>query len=142
MSRSEIRIFIRTKGFVNLFQPEPHNEIPQASSAHDNLYDFVSQQTEAMHAIMWLMSDRSIPRSFSMMEGFGVHTFRLINDRNESRFVKFHWKPLLGVHSLVWDEAQKLAGKNADYHRQEMWEDIEDGNFLEWELGIQVTFAS
>jgi catalase len=88
--------------------------------------------------MMWLMSDRAIPRSYAMMEGFGVHTFRLINDQGVSRFVKFHWKPKLGVHSLVWDEAQKLQGKNSDFNRQEMWESIERGDYPEWELGLQI----
>ncbi|XP_055328153.1 catalase HPII-like [Paramacrobiotus metropolitanus] len=129
---------IKFPDFVHSVKPEPHNEIPQASSAHDNLWDFVGQQPETMHAIMWLMSDRAIPRSLSMMEGFGVHTFRLINADGVSRFVKFHWKPKLGVHSLVWDEAQKLAGKDSDFNRRELWEDIEAGNFPEWELGLQV----
>jgi catalase len=93
---------------------------------------------ESMHMIMWAMSDRAIPRSFRMMEGFGVHTFRLINERGESRFVKFHWKPLLGVHSVTWDEAQKISGKDPDFHRRDLWEAIEDGAFPEWELGLQI----
>ncbi|OQV22176.1 Catalase HPII [Hypsibius exemplaris] len=129
---------IKFPDFVHSVKPEPHNEMPQASSAHDNLYDFVTQQTETTHMMMWLMSDRAIPRSYSTMEGFGIHTFRLINAQGRSRFVKFHWKPKLGVHSLVWDENQKLAGKNSDFHRQQMWESIEAGNYLEWELGLQI----
>ncbi|MBO9657696.1 MAG: catalase, partial [Chitinophagaceae bacterium] len=90
------------------------------------------------HMIMWLMSDRAIPRSYRMMEGFGVHTFRLINDKDESHFVKFHWKPLLGVHSVAWDEAQKISGKDPDFHRRDLWEAIENGHFPEWELGVQI----
>ena len=88
--------------------------------------------------VMWLMSDRAIPRSFRMMEGFGVHTFRFVNDRNKSRFVKFHWKPLLGLHSVVWDEAQKISGMDPDFHRRDLWEAIETGRFPQWELGVQV----
>ncbi|XP_055336647.1 catalase HPII-like [Paramacrobiotus metropolitanus] len=124
--------------FVHAVKPEPHWEIPQAASAHDNLWDFVTQQTETLHTIMWLMSDRGIPRSYSTMEGFGVHTFRLVNEEGVSRFVKFHWKPVLGVHSLVWDEATKITGADPDFNRRELWESIEAGHYPEWELGIQV----
>lgn len=88
--------------------------------------------------MMWAMSDRAIPRSYRMMEGFGVHTFRFVNDKGEGRFIKFHWKPKLGVHSLVWDEAQLLAGKNPDFHRQDLYEAIENGDYPEWELGVQM----
>ncbi len=123
---------------VHAVKPEPHNEIPQASSAHDTLWDFVSLTLESSHMMMWLMSDRALPRSFSMMEGFGVHTFRFINARGESRYVKFHWKPLLGANSLVWDEAQKIMGKDADFNRRDMYESIEQGRPLEWELGVQM----
>ncbi len=123
---------------VHAVKPEPHNEIPQAASAHDTFWDFISLMPESMHMIMWLMSDRAIPRSYRMMEGFGVHTFRLINDRGESSFVKFHWKPKLGTHAVVWDEAQKISGKNPDFHREDLWEAIEMGHFPEWELGVQV----
>ena len=123
---------------VHAVKPEPHNEIPQAASAHDTFWDFISLMPESMHMIMWVMSDRAIPRSYRMMEGFGVHTFRMINDKNESHFVKFHWKPKLGTHAVVWDEAQKISGKNADFHRQDLWEAIEQGNFPEWELGVQI----
>lgn len=119
-------------------KPEPHNEIPQASSAHDTFWDFISLMPESMHMIMWLMSDRAIPRSYRMMEGFGVNTFRLINAEEESCFVKFHWKPKLGTHAVTWDEAQKISGKNPDFHRQDLWEAIDMGNFPEWELGIQI----
>jgi catalase len=128
---------IKFPDLIHAVKPEPNNEIPQAASAHDTFYDFISLTPESMHMMMWVMSDRSLPRSFGMMEGFGVHTFRLVNAERKSTFVKFHWKPVLGVHSLVWDEAQQIAGKDADFHRREMWDSIEQGNFLEWELGIQ-----
>lgn len=123
---------------VHAVKPEPHNEIPQASSAHDTFWDFISLMPESMHMIMWTMSDRAIPRSYRMIEGFGVHTFRFINEQNESHFVKIHWKPKLGTHALAWDEAQKLSGKNPDFHREDLWEAIECGNFPEWEMGVQV----
>ncbi|MGO4771811.1 catalase [Flavobacterium sp. W22_SRS_FK3] len=123
---------------IHAVKPEPHNEIPQAASAHDTFWDFISLMPESMHMIMWAMSDRAIPRSYRMMEGFGVHTFRLINEAGESSFVKFHWKPKLGTHAVVWDEALKISGKNSDFHRQDLWEAIEAGNFPEWELGIQI----
>ncbi len=128
---------IKFPDLIHAVKPEPHNEIPQAQSAHDTFYDFISLTPESMHMIMWIMSDRAIPRSFNLMEGFGVHTFRLVNAQGKSTYVKFHWKPILGVHSLVWDEAQKIAGKDPDFHRRSMWEAINDGNFYEWELGIQ-----
>ncbi|HSD08939.1 catalase [Flavobacterium sp.] len=123
---------------VHAVKPEPHHEMPQAASAHDTFWDFISLMPESMHMIMWVMSDRAIPRSYRMMEGFGVHTFRFINKNNESHFVKFHWKPKLGTHAVVWDEAQKISGKNSDFHRQDLWEAIESGNFPEWELGVQI----
>jgi catalase len=123
---------------VHAVKPEPHNEIPQAASAHDTFWDFISLMPESMHMIMWTMSDRAIPRSYRMMEGFGVHTFRFINEQNESHFVKIHWKPKLGTHALVWDEAQKLSGKNPDFHREDLWEAIDCGNFPEWEMGVQI----
>lgn len=123
---------------VHAIKPEPHNEIPQATAAHDTFWDFISLMPESMHMIMWAMSDRAIPRSYRMMEGFGVHTFRLVNSEGVSHFVKFHWKPKLGTHAVVWDEAQKISGKNPDFHRQDLWEAIEMGHFPEWELGIQV----
>ena len=128
---------IKFPDLIHAAKPEPHNEIPQAQTAHDTFWDFISLTPESMHMIMWIMSDRALPRSFAMMEGFGVHTFRLVNAEGKSTFVKFHWKPLLGVHSLVWDEAQKIAGKDPDFHRRNMWESIEQGNPFEWELGIQ-----
>lgn len=123
---------------IHAVKPEPHNEIPQAASAHDTFWDFISLMPESMHMIMWAMSDRAIPRSLRMMEGFGVHTFRFINKNNESHFVKFHWKPKLGTHAVVWDEAQKISGKNSDFHKQDLWEAIEAGQFPEWELGVQL----
>ncbi|HEV8052718.1 MAG TPA: catalase, partial [Parachlamydiaceae bacterium] len=123
---------------IHAVKPEPHNEIPQAASAHNTFWDFISLMPESMHMIMWVMSDRAIPRSLRMMEGFGVHTFRFINDEGKSSFVKFHWKPLLGVHSVVWDEAQKISGKNSDFHRQDLFEAIENGAFPEWEFGVQI----
>ena len=123
---------------IHAVKPEPHNEMPQAASAHDTFWDFISLMPESMHMIMWVMSDRAIPRSLRMMEGFGIHTFRLVNAKGKSRFVKFHWKPLLGMHSVVWDEAQKISGKDADFHRRDLWDAIDNGDFPEWELGIQV----
>jgi catalase len=123
---------------VHAIKPEPHNEMPQAAAAHDTFWDFISLMPESMHMIMWVLSDRAIPKSYRMMEGFGVHTFRFINEQGTSRFVKFHWKPLLGVHSLVWDEAQKIAGKNPDFNREDLWESIEKGHYPEFELGVQI----
>jgi len=129
---------IKFPDLVHAIKPEPHNEIPQASAAHDNFWDFISLMPESMHMIMWVLSDRALPRSYAEMEGFGVHTFRLINQFNESRFVKFHWKPKAGVHSIAWDEAQNISGKDPDFHRRDLWESIEAGNFPEWELGLQI----
>ena len=129
---------IKFPDLVHAVKPEPHNEIPQAASAHDTFWDFISLMPESTHMIMWLMSDRAIPRSLRMMEGFGVHTFRFINEKNEACFVKFHWKPLLGIHSVAWDEAQQISGKDPDFHRRDLWEAIENGAFPEWELGVQI----
>ena len=123
---------------VHAVKPEPNKEIPQAASAHDTFYDFVSHATETLHNQIWAMSDRAIPRSFRMMEGFGIHTFRLINEKGESHFVKFHWKPKLGVHSVTWDEAVKISGADSDFHRRDLWDAIEAGQFPEWEFGIQI----
>lgn len=123
---------------VHAVKPEPDNEIPQAASAHDTFWDFISLMPEAMHNIMWLMSDRAIPRTLRAMEGFGIHTFRFINDEGKSHFVKFHWKPLQGVLGLAWDEAQRLAGKDTDFHRRDLWDAIENGMYPEWELGVQI----
>ncbi|KZR57698.1 catalase [Pseudobacillus badius] len=129
---------IKFPDLVHSFKPEPHNEIPQASTAHDTFWDFVANNTESAHMVMWAMSDRAIPRSYRMMEGFGVHTFRFVNEQGKARFVKFHWKPVLGVHSFVWDEAQKLAGRDPDFHRRDLWEAIEMGDYPEFELGVQM----
>jgi catalase len=123
---------------VHAIKPEPHHEMPQAASAHDTFWDFASLMPETTHMLMWIMSDRAIPRSLRMMEGFGVHSFRFVNARGESHFVKFHWKPKLGIHGLAWDEAQKIAGKDPDFHRRDLWEAIERGDFPEWELGVQM----
>ncbi len=123
---------------VHAVKPEPHNEIPQAASAHDTFWDFISLMPESMHMIMWAMSDRAIPRSYRMMEGFGVHTFRFINSEGKSTFVKFHLKPKLGTHAVVWDEALKISGNDPDFHRRDLWENIENGNFPEWEFGVQL----
>ena len=123
---------------VHVLKPEPHNEMPQASTAHDTFWDFVANNQESAHMVMWTMSDRAIPRSFRMMEGFGVHTFRFINAEGIAHFVKFHWKPILGAHSLVWDEAQKINGKDPDFHRRDLFDAIENGDFVEYELGVQL----
>ncbi|KMK77531.1 catalase [Alkalihalobacillus pseudalcaliphilus] len=123
---------------IHAVKPEPHNEIPQAASAHDTFWDFVANNQETAHMVMWTMSDRAIPRSYRMMEGFGVHTFRFINEEGEAHFVKFHWKPKLGIHSVVWDEAQKINGKDPDFHRADLYESIESGNYPEYELGVQI----
>lgn len=129
---------IKFPDFVHALKPEPHTEIPQGASAHDTFWDFIGQNPESAHMVMWAMSDRAIPRSLRMMEGFGVHTFRLVNAQGKAHFVKFHWKPVLGMHSLVWDEAQRIAGKNPDFHRQDLYEAIEKGDYPEWELGVQL----
>ncbi|WP_296949422.1 catalase [uncultured Massilia sp.] len=123
---------------IHAVKPEPHNEIPQASSAHDTFYDFAGLSPETFHMLMWVTSDRAIPRSYRTMQGFGVHTFRLVNAQGASHFCKFHWTPLQGTHSLVWDEAARLAGADPDFHRRDLWEAIEAGQFPEWELGLQV----
>jgi catalase len=123
---------------IHAVKPEPNNAIPQAASAHDTFWDFVSLMPESTHMLLWVMSDRAIPRSLRMMQGFGVHTFRLVNDQGDSVFCKFHWKPMLGTHSLVWDEAVKIAGADADFHRRDLWEAIESGHYPEWELGLQI----
>ena len=123
---------------IHAVKPEPHNEVPQAASAHDTFWDFVSLMPETMHMVMWLMSDRAIPRSYRMMEGFGVHTFRLVNAEGRSTLCKFHWKPVLGAHSVVWDEAQKISGKDPDFHRRDLWEAIACGQPAEYELGLQL----
>ncbi|MFI7551497.1 catalase [Micromonospora sediminimaris] len=129
---------IKFPDIIHAGKPHPDREIPQAQSAHDTFWDFVSLHTEAQHHTMWNMSDRGIPRSYRTMEGFGVHTFRLVNAAGETVLAKFHWKPKLGVHSLVWEEAQLLGGMDPDFHRRDLYDAIEAGAFPEWELGLQV----
>jgi catalase len=129
---------IKFPDIIHAAKPQPDREIPQAQSAHDTFWYFVSLHTEATHHVMWNMSDRGIPRSYRTMEGFGVHTFRLVNDGGEASLVKFHWKPVAGVHSLVWEEAQIAAGVDPDFHRRDLADGIEAGAYPEWELGIQV----
>lgn len=129
---------IKFPDFIHAVKPEPNNEIPQAASAHDTFYDFVSLSPETLHMLMWVMSDRAIPRSYRMIEGFGIHTFRLINAAGKSRFVKFHWKPLLGMHSVCWDEALKINGCDPDFHRRDLWDTIDGGGVAEWEFGVQI----
>ena len=133
---------IKFPDLVHAVKPEPDHEMPQAASAHDTFWDFVSLMPESMHMVMWVMSDRALPRSFRMMEGFGVHTFRFVDEAGASRFVKFHWKPLLGTHAVAWDEAQKISGKDPDFLRRDLWEAIEQGNYPEWELGVQIVDES
>lgn len=123
---------------VHAANPEADNQAPHVSSAHNRFWDVISLNPESLHKVMWTMSDRALPRSFAMMEGFGVHTFRFVNTQGKSYWVKFHWKPVLGVHSLVWDEAVKLAAKDADFHLRHLWELIDQGHFPEWELGVQI----
>lgn len=122
---------------IHAVKPEPHNGMPQAGSAHDTFWDFISLMPESTHTLMWAMSDRAIPRSLRMMEGFGVHTYRLVNQQGVSHFVKFHLKPKLGTHNLVWDEAVKIQGADSDYHRKDLWDAIESGEYPEWEFGFQ-----
>ncbi|MFP3591483.1 catalase [Chryseobacterium sp. SIMBA_038] len=129
---------IKFPDLVHAVKPEPDNEIPQAASAHNTFWDFISLMPESTHMIMWLMSDRAIPRSFRMMEGFGVHSFKFINEQGDVHFVKFHFKPRLGVHSVAWPEAQKISGNDPDFHRRDLWEAIENGAFPEWDFGVQV----
>lgn len=129
---------IKFPDLVHSFKPEPKNEIPQATNAHNTFWDFHSNNTEAAHHAMWAMSPRGVPRSFRMIEGFGVHTFRFINEEGKATFVKLHWKPKLGVHGLEWEEAQMIAGNDPDFNRKDLYEAIEDGDYPEWELGIQI----
>ena len=123
---------------VHAAKPEPHFAMPQAASAHDTFWDFASLMPEITHMLMWAMSDRAIPRSYRTMQGFGVHTYRLVNEAGESHFVKFHWSPTAGTHSLVWDEAVKISGADPDFHRRDLWEAIEAGAYPEYELGLQI----
>ncbi|ACI54759.1 Catalase [Rhizobium leguminosarum bv. trifolii WSM2304] len=129
---------IKFPDLVHSVKPEPDRQFPQAQSAHDNFWDFISLTPESMHMIMWVMSDRAIPRSFRFMEGFGVHTFRFVNAADESTFVKFHWKPKLGLQSVAWNEAVKINGADPDFHRRDLWQSIQSGNFPEWELCVQL----
>ena len=129
---------IKFPDIIHSVKPEPDKEFPQAQSAHDNFWDFISLTPEAMHMVMWQMSDRAIPRSFRFMQGFGVHTFRLVNAKGESQFVKFHWKPKLGLQSVLWNEAVKINGADPDFHRRDLWNAIQSGAYPEWELCLQV----
>lgn len=129
---------IKFPDFVHAVKPEPHNEIPQGQSAHDTFWDYISLQPETLHNVMWAMSDRGIPRSYRMMEGFGIHTYKMINDEGKCHFVRFHWKPVYGTASLIWDEAQLITGRDPDFHRRELWESIEAGDYPEYELGLQI----
>ncbi len=129
---------IKFPDLIHAAKPAPDRGFPQAQTAHDNFWDFVSLSPESMHMIMWIMSDRTIPRSFRFMEGFGVHTFRLVNAEGKSHFVKFHWKPKLGLQSVIWNEALKVNGADPDFHRRDMWDSIDAGDFPQWDLGIQV----
>ena len=129
---------IKFPDLVHAAKPEPHFGMPQAASAHDTFWDFVSLMPESAHMLLWVMSDRGLPRSYRMMQGFGVHTFRLVNAEGVSSFVKFHWRPVAGTHSLDWDEAVKISGTDPDFHRRDLWEAIESGHFPEWELSFQL----
>ncbi len=129
---------IKFPDLIHAAKQEPDRGFPQAQTAHDNFWDFISLTPESIHMAMWIMSDRAIPRSFRFMEGFGVHTFRLVNARGKSTFVKFHWRPKLGMQSVVWNEAVKINGADPDFHRRDLWHAIKSGAFPEWELGLQL----
>jgi len=129
---------IKFPDIIHAAKQEPDRGFPQAQTAHDNFWDFVSLMPESTHMLMWIMSDRAIPRSFRFMEGFGVHTFRLVNAEGRSMFVKFHWKPRLRLQSVVWNEAMKINGADPDFHRRDLWDAITKGEFPEWELGLQL----
>jgi catalase len=129
---------IKFPDLIHAAKAEPDRDFPQAQTAHDNFWDFISLMPESMHMVMWIMSDRTIPRSFRFMEGFGVHTYRLVNAKGKSTFVKFHWKPKLGLQSVMWDEAVKINGADPDFHRRDLWNAIQSGNYPEWELGLQL----
>jgi catalase len=129
---------IKFPDLVHSVKQEPDRGFPQAQSAHDNFWDFVSLSPESTHMLTWVMSDRAIPRSFRFMEGFGIHTFRFVNAEGRSTFVKFHWKPKLGMQSVVWNEAVKINGADPDFHRRDLWDAITEGDFPEWELGLQL----
>ncbi len=129
---------IKFPDLIHAAKPEPDREFPQAQTAHDTFWDYASLTPESTHMLMWIMSDRAIPRSFRMMEGFGVHSFRLVNTAGKSTYVKFHWRPMLGLQSLIWDEALKLNGADPDYHRRDLWNAIDSGDFPEWQLCVQL----
>jgi catalase len=129
---------IKFPDIIHAAKEEPDRGFPQAQTAHDNFWDFISLNPESTHMALWIMSDRTIPRSFRFMEGFSVHTFRLVNAKGKSTFVKFHWKPKLGMQSVVWNEALKINGADPDFHRRDLWEAIQSGDFPEWELGLQL----
>lgn len=129
---------IKFPDFVHAVKPEPHNEMPQGQTAHDSFWDYVSLQPETLHNVMWLMSDRGIPRSYRTIEGFGIHTYKLVNAEGKVTFVRFHWKPAYGKKSLIWDEAQALTGRDPDFHRKDLWQSIEAGDYPEFELGLQL----
>ena len=129
---------IKFPDLIHSAKPEPDRDFPQAQTAHDNFWDFISLTPEAFHMVMWTMSDRAIPRSLRTMEGFGIHTFRLLDAEGKSTYVKFHWKPKQGLQSVVWNEAVKINGADPDFHRRDLWEAINSGDFPEWELGVQL----
>jgi catalase len=129
---------IKFPDLIHAAKPEPDRDFPQAQTAHDNFWDFISLMPESMHMIMWVMSDRAIPRSFRFMEGFGVHTYRFVDANGKSTFVKFHWKPKLGLQSVLWNEAVKINGADPDFHRRDLWNAIHSGSYPEWELGLQL----
>src|ERR1700722_13852462 len=129
---------IKFPDLIHAAKQEPDRGFPQAQTAHDNFWDFISLMPESIHMALWIMSDRAIPRSFRFMEGFGAHTFRLVNAKGKSTFVKFHWKPKLGMQSVVWNEAVKINGADPDFHRRDMWQAIHSGQFPEWELALQL----
>lgn len=129
---------IKFPDVIHAIKPEQHHNMPQASSAHDTFYDFISLMPESLHHLFWVLSDHGLVRSYRTMQGFGIHTFRLVNAAGKSSFVKFHWQPEQGTHSCVWDEASRIAGADPDYHRRDLWEAIETGNFPSWELQLQV----
>ena len=129
---------IKFTDLIHAAKQEPDRGFPQAQTAHDTFWDFVSLSPESTHMLMWIMSDRAIPRSFRMMEGFGVHTFRLLNEDGKATYVKFHWRPKLGMQSVIWDEALKISGADPDFHRRDLWQSIEEGNYPEWELAVQL----
>ncbi|MGI4794562.1 MAG: catalase, partial [Janthinobacterium lividum] len=129
---------IKFPDLIHAAKQEPDRGFPQAQTAHDTFWDWASLSPESTHMLMWIMSDRAIPRSLRMMEGFGVHTFRLVNAAGASTYVKFHWRPALGSQSIVWDEALKISGGDPDFHRRDLWDSIEQGDFPEWELAVQL----